>query len=196
MKFMNFNLKHLAVAIALAGTFSSAQAAVVNLTGADFAYDIGVNPTASNIYSVTHESDSFSDVFLFSLTEFSDAVASAVSLNLPGLNGQSPSYLNTIQKLALFSDPEGDGMAGVNNEILGAVTYGDENGTISVNNLTSGSYYFQVSGLASGAEGGKYLFAANTAPVPEPESYAMMLAGLGLLGFVGKRRMTRSPTHI
>jgi hypothetical protein len=27
-----------------------------------------------------------------------------------------------------------------------------------------------------------------TAPVPEPETYAMMLAGLGLLGFAGRRR--------
>ena len=26
------------------------------------------------------------------------------------------------------------------------------------------------------------------APVPEPETYAMMLAGLGLLGFIGRRR--------
>jgi hypothetical protein len=27
-----------------------------------------------------------------------------------------------------------------------------------------------------------------TTPVPEPETYAMMLAGLGLLGFAGRRR--------
>lgn len=189
---MQFNFKHLAVAVALAGSFSTAQAAVTNLTDADFAYSIGTDPTAANVYSVAHENGSFSDVFLFSLTEFGDAVASAVSLNLPGLNGQASSYLNTIQKLALFSDPEGNGTAGVNNEILTAVSYGDENGTISASNLASGSYYFQVSGLAKGVEGGKYLFAANTAPVPEPETYAMMLAGLGLLGFVGKRRMTGS----
>ena len=30
--------------------------------------------------------------------------------------------------------------------------------------------------------------AANLVPVPEPETYAMLLAGLGLLGFVGSRR--------
>lgn len=29
---------------------------------------------------------------------------------------------------------------------------------------------------------------AVTAPIPEPETYAMMLAGLGLLGFMAKRR--------
>jgi len=26
------------------------------------------------------------------------------------------------------------------------------------------------------------------APIPEPETYAMMLAGLGLMGFVARRR--------
>jgi hypothetical protein len=28
----------------------------------------------------------------------------------------------------------------------------------------------------------------SAAPVPEPETYAMLLAGLGALGFIGKRR--------
>lgn len=28
----------------------------------------------------------------------------------------------------------------------------------------------------------------STAPIPEPETYAMLLAGLGLLGFVARRR--------
>jgi hypothetical protein len=29
---------------------------------------------------------------------------------------------------------------------------------------------------------------ASVAPIPEPEIYAMMLAGLGVLGFVAKRK--------
>jgi hypothetical protein len=33
---------------------------------------------------------------------------------------------------------------------------------------------------------------ANVAPVPEPETYAMMLAGLGLLGVVARRRKQKS----
>ncbi|WP_256209002.1 FxDxF family PEP-CTERM protein [Nitrosospira sp. Nsp14] len=28
------------------------------------------------------------------------------------------------------------------------------------------------------------------APIPEPETYAMLLAGLGLLGFIARRRRT------
>jgi len=30
-----------------------------------------------------------------------------------------------------------------------------------------------------------------TSPVPEPQTYAMLLAGLGMLGFMGKRRKTQ-----
>ncbi|MEY4752064.1 MAG: hypothetical protein RIQ60_4278 [Pseudomonadota bacterium] len=34
-------------------------------------------------------------------------------------------------------------------------------------------------------------FTPPSAPVPEPESYAMLLAGLGALGFMGKRRAAK-----
>jgi hypothetical protein len=40
-----------------------------------------------------------------------------------------------------------------------------------------------LDGIADNAAG-----FAPTSPVPEPESYAMMLAGLGLMGFIVKRR--------
>jgi hypothetical protein len=33
--------------------------------------------------------------------------------------------------------------------------------------------------------------ALHTAPVPEPESYAMLLAGLGLMGTIARRRKTK-----
>jgi hypothetical protein len=31
------------------------------------------------------------------------------------------------------------------------------------------------------------------APVPEPETYGMMLAGLGVLGFLARRRKSAKP---
>ena len=36
-------------------------------------------------------------------------------------------------------------------------------------------------------------FEFGAAPVPEPETYAMMLAGLGALGFVARRRRSSVP---
>ncbi len=53
--------------------------------------------------------------------------------------------------------------------------------------LAPGAYTMTVIGNAATA-GGFYNAAINFAPIPEPETYAMMLAGLGLMGFVARRR--------
>ena len=54
--------------------------------------------------------------------------------------------------------------------------------------LAPDSYYFTISGNANGNFGGQYVFAVTTLPVPEPESYAMFLAGLGIMGAIAVRR--------
>ncbi|MBL8489561.1 MAG: PEP-CTERM sorting domain-containing protein [Rhodocyclaceae bacterium] len=46
--------------------------------------------------------------------------------------------------------------------------------------------YFDDASTGAGYGYGAFNF--NTAPVPEPETYAMMLAGLGLIGAAAKRR--------
>ena len=52
------------------------------------------------------------------------------------------------------------------------------------------SFELRVSGLIAGEDGGFYrgTFSISPAPVPEAETYAMLLAGLGLMGFVVRRR--------
>lgn len=51
--------------------------------------------------------------------------------------------------------------------------------------LGSNSFALHVQGLTD-AQGGSAWYVPP--PIPEPETYAMMLAGLGLLGFTAKRR--------
>jgi hypothetical protein len=61
--------------------------------------------------------------------------------------------------------------------------------TLNSSGLAAGDYYLQVSGKlnsnASAAFGGAL---SLTTPVPEPETYGLMLSGLGVLGFLARRR--------
>jgi hypothetical protein len=56
--------------------------------------------------------------------------------------------------------------------------------------LVPGAYSLRISGNAgaSASYGGNVVLT----PVPEPETYALMLAGLGVVGFVAARRRNRS----
>lgn len=54
--------------------------------------------------------------------------------------------------------------------------------------LAAGNYYFKVFALAAGPAGYSISASATAVPVPEPETYALMAAGLGVIGFVAARR--------
>lgn len=46
-----------------------------------------------------------------------------------------------------------------------------------------GNYKLVVTGTTAGVLGSSYEIKATTVPVPEPETYAMLLVGLGLVGY-------------
>jgi len=66
----------------------------------------------------------------------------------------------------------------------------------SFSGLSAGSYALNVLGFATGTSGGIYggSFVATT--VPEPETYALLLAGLGIVGFVAARRKLKGGSTV
>ena len=97
--------------------------------------------------------------------------------------------------------------AGSTNDTLGLITSNVEGWSTAVNagipgvtletvvlnpvNLLAGAYTLQIRGTVAGTAGGAYagvLNITNPLPVPEPETYAMFLAGLGLMGSIARRR--------
>lgn len=52
--------------------------------------------------------------------------------------------------------------------------------------LAAGDYFYTVKGV--GAPGSTYSLKSVVAAVPEPETYALFLAGLGAVGFLAARR--------
>lgn len=54
--------------------------------------------------------------------------------------------------------------------------------------FVAGNYTLKIGGTATGTSGGMYTVAAVTAPVPEPETWGMLLVGVGLIGLRMRQR--------
>lgn len=61
-----------------------------------------------------------------------------------------------------------------------------------VSGLNTLDFYIEGNGLTDGLGLATVSFSALTAPVPEPQTYAMLLAGLGLLGFMARSRKQKA----
>ncbi|MES2741037.1 MAG: FxDxF family PEP-CTERM protein [Pseudomonadota bacterium] len=155
-------MKALTAVACLLVSMSSAMATTVDLTkGQDGIY--------TGYFGATHTSGAFTDVYEFSpfltygkfdtiLSSIGTSAASNIDFTFADFNGHSLT-LNSSGPLETA--------------YLGLTSF---NGPLTLT----------VSGL-SGATA-SYSGSLNVVPVPEPESYALMLGGLALLGVVARRR--------
>jgi hypothetical protein len=81
----------------------------------------------------------------------------------------------------------GTAIAGVNETGFGS--HPTDSWSLSAYGLSSGYYALQVNGQVLGAGGGAFGGDLTVSPVPEPQSWAMLLAGMGMLGMAAHRKL-------
>ena len=173
---MKLKMKLMAAALAV-GFAGAAHAAIATNT-----HNLGIlNPTPVT-NTVLLGVGSFSDILNFTVADPYTAVGIAV-MNVPVnffWGGVTISWLDIPDLTAsLFA---GHGATGVPFAYMGSGDYISASG-----NVPGGDYSVRLTGTATGALGGMYTYTALAA-VPEPGAYAMFLAGLGLVGFMARRR--------
>jgi len=150
------------IALGLMGMASAANALSFNeAQGTTFEQFLDVTPTIDNrlLLSVSGLNSQF-DSLSFAFT------------GVPGLSVTATNALNPSVKLAAFNDIRNNGFT-----LLAGTTY-----QVKISGQTNTSI--------PGGEGTVSISALNAvvALVPEPETYAMFLAGLGLIGGMARRR--------
>lgn len=176
-------MKFKALAVALAAAVAAPVMAATNLETSWGTHDLAELGLG---FHVT-ESGSFADIWSFSLNLTSDVSSTTVANNLLNVFGIANG------QVSLFNGLANDALA---DALVGSYAFngstGDSATTFSA--LTSGNYYYRITGDLTGSLGGTYTLASSaiatttTPPVPEPETYAMLLAGLGVVGMALRRR--------
>ncbi|MES2741038.1 MAG: FxDxF family PEP-CTERM protein [Pseudomonadota bacterium] len=173
------NTKSIFTAILLAGaafTSSMATAAVdVSHAPSTISFLDGTRDYGAS-FGAGHAGATFADQYTFTLggsNKLNTLVSSisdtaAVGLDITGFS------LKDSSGLAF------DGVRQLNGEI--------DLWKLNVSNLVSDTYTLTVFGTINSKFSGSYSGNINVTAVPEPETYAMLIAGLGLVGFMARRR--------
>jgi len=161
-------MKKAALALTLLASAAVAQAATFNIGALGNTYQNSVDVSGS-----------FEDLYTFTLpSQFTGLTGSYFAVDYVGLGLDT--YL-TVGQGAPGVGPTGP------LPITGSLSGLNVASYQSTFNLTAGgAYWFKLSGYGEAAS-----YTVTLAPVPEPETYALLLAGLGLMGAVARRRQSK-----
>ncbi len=187
---MKLNTTLVLIALAFAGSAASA-ATVGQFTTLDnmVASD---NPTVGPVGAAAHGNFQLSqpvdDVYNFNIADASDLFTYAKEF-------ESLDVSLAPANFTLYSGTS-TGDSGTSANMIGTTFSfaGGDAVTTTYSNLAAGNYFFEVTGQATGVLGADYDLNINanipggTQAVPEPANMALFFAGLGLMGFMIKRR--------
>jgi hypothetical protein len=194
MKLKSFVLAMVAGAALMA---QGAGAATVNRTAPVVTADDGLggfNAHFGDTFAQSTSGSTFTDIFTFNVGTPFDAAASLTSsfLNTP----QTKDLLVTGFSLYRY-DPVtkgvlGTAIAGI--DLTGTGADAPDSWSLAGFGLATGSYAIQVDGQVRGIGGGSFGADLTISPVPEPQTWAMLLAGLGVCTTLAWRR--RQPARV
>lgn len=219
---MNHTMKHAALALALLGTFGSANATV--LTPNVLTTSVDVVPTyfggtlldsaITNISNLSYNGIARTAVYdtgtgMDFYYQFSNDITSMngverfTAFDFTSLGNSAVDVFQTSQAFGIFTagtepsdyaDRTTANVIGFSFEPNG--TSKIDPGTSSYTQIirTNARYYVAGNfGLLDGIGDNAVGFAPA---VPEPETYALMLSGLGLIGFIGRRRLSQQASAL
>lgn len=166
---INLALKKVAVGIALMGCVGAASAITVD----NRTFNLGTLDTTLTQSNIDI-AGSYDDRFNFTAGTL-PAFGTIVGFDILGdLTAQYRFGLSSSLSTTAWS-----ALAPVASDADGIFAYSG-----MLNGLTAGtSYSFEIRGSATESH-----YSVTLAPVPEPETYALLLAGLGMMGTIARRR--------
>ena len=176
-------------------SLAAALALGLQLSANATSFDLGVISGTETIKAVT-TTGSFDDLYTFSTPVSSFGGLAATSIVFESIYGVTVSRAN-VYVGAYTNVSQLMGASKVSAPTKTTST-GSDTATIitlatSATFLPSTTYTFQIGGTSIGNAGYTGIIALIDGPkvlpaVPEPETYAMLLAGLGMMGMIARRR--------
>lgn len=176
---MRSSLKLAACLVALSGLCANAQATTHNLG------PLTAGVPASFAGSVLL--GNFTDYFTFSVPVSASSSYATVNAAL----NVGPTFNTALHSMQVFLDPNGIINSGDETLLGTSTTPGNSSLSLVLGPNIAGNMYLTIAGLANGSAGGLYAGAINITPIPEPETWGMLMAGLSLMGTMVRRRTSR-----
>ena len=179
------------VALMFAGSSMAAHAAPVNLSGGATIVTQDLTDYSSTVLGKTYTLDAgvqagiggnfFNDIYKFTTTGTNDITGLITSLTTSSNSGLTVTGFELRDDHGIVFH----GTQDLTNYSANEQAWGF---TSNLHPLAAGNYFVEVSGYVSSLNGGSYSGNLSISAVPEPETYAMLLAGFGVIGFAVRRR--------